>query len=119
MVKGIGNINKNRSKCGMIRNSLRLKRKQNKHSSKKRRLDRRKAIKETLEENNTTKQLIKQNKSNPNANLLMSKKKRRLVLRNRRMRDVDTKKMEVSRVNNPKLTSAVSKSSTVQMEVCS
>ena len=117
MVKGIGNINKNRSKGGMIRNSLRLKRKRNKHSSKKRRLDRHKAIKETLQENNTTKQLIKQNKSNPNANLLMSKKKRRLVLRNRRMRDVETNKMELSRVN-PKLASAVSKSST-KMEVCS
>ena len=116
MVKGIGNINKNRTKGGMIRNSLRLKRKQNKHSSKKRRIDRQKAIKEAFEENNTTKQLIMQNRSNPNANLLMSKKKRRLVLRNRRMREVSTNKMEVSRVN-PKLASAVPRSNTDKMEV--
>ncbi|KAI6654543.1 hypothetical protein LOD99_939 [Oopsacas minuta] len=120
MVKGIGNINKHRSTGGMIRNSRRLKRKQNKHSTNKRKLNRQKAIKEALNESNTTKQLIKQNKSNPNANLLISNKKRRLVLRNRRIRDKDNSKMEVTRLNTKKLMSAVTtKSSKDKMDVSS
>ena len=109
MVKGIGNVNKYRCKAGMIRNSRRLKRRQNKHSTDKYKLKRQKAIKEALKETNTTKNLVKQNRTNPNANLLTSNKKRRLLLRNKRIRARDSSQMEVSKASGKKLPIAASK----------
>ena len=100
MVKGIGNVNKYRCKAGMIRNSLRLKRRKNKHAGDKFKLKRQKAIKEALKETNTTKNLVKQNRTNPNANLLVSNKKRRLLLRNKRIRERDTSRMEIKKASS-------------------
>ena len=103
MVKGIGNVNKYRCKSDVVRNIRRLKRRTNRHSADKYKLRRQKAIKEALKETNTTKNLVKQNRSNPNANLLVSNKKRRLLLRNKRIRERDRSKMEVNKVTNKKI----------------
>ena len=97
MVKGIGNVNKCRIKNGTIsKNRQSFKNRKKKQAAQKFKKKRQDAIKDALESKLTTKNLVKQNRTNPNANLLMSKKKRRLMMRNIRINERDKSRMELA-----------------------